>query len=87
MRNKNQNPRKKNSQLKSVGLAIVSKIDNILEDYKLQGPLIPKNNDLSSGQLNVLQKEKDDLPIIIPKNNGSKFLNLSLVFFIFTFLF
>ena len=68
MRNKNQNPRKKNSQLKSVGLAIVSKIDNILEDYKLQGPLIPKNNDLSSGQLNVLQKEKDDLPIIIPKN-------------------
>ena len=40
----------------------------MLEDYKLQGPLIPKNNDLSSGQLNVLQKEKDDLPIIIPKN-------------------
>ena len=66
---KNQNKAKKktSSQLKSVGLSIVSKIDNMLEDYKSQNPF-NQNNDLTTNELQQLQKEKDDLPIIIPKN-------------------
>ena len=63
----NKYKKKTSSQLKSVGLSIVSKIDNMLEDYKSQNPF-NQNNDLTSNQLQQLQKEKDDLPIIIPKN-------------------